>query len=119
MFVPTRLLLDVLSVTPAIRENCRSSGVATAVAMVSGAAPGRFALTLIVGYSTCGRGATGRKANANAPTMASAIVSSDVATGLLMNGVEMLMCYSTATSSLIRFPIRRKRNRDAILLNAR
>src|SRR5947207_6153658 len=50
---------EVISVTPAIRPNCRSSGVATADAMVSGLAPGRLALTEIVGNSTSGRGATG------------------------------------------------------------
>src|ERR1043166_1358311 len=99
MLVPPRLLFDVISVTPAMRENCRSSGVATAVAMVSGAAPGRFAFALIVGYSTCGSGATGRNINANNPIIASARVSSDVATGRLINGVEILMRYSIATSS--------------------
>ena len=34
---------------PAIVENCFSSGVATAAAIVSGLAPGSEALTLIVG----------------------------------------------------------------------
>ena len=34
---------------PAIAENAFSSGVATVAAIVSGLAPGRFALTLIVG----------------------------------------------------------------------
>ena len=34
---------------PAIVENCFSSGVATAAAIVSGLAPGRLALTVIVG----------------------------------------------------------------------
>ena len=47
--------------TPAMRPNCRSSGVATDEAIVSGLAPGRPALTLIVGNSTCGSGETGRK----------------------------------------------------------
>ena len=46
--------------TPAMRPNCRSSGVATEEAMVSGLAPGRPALTWIVGKSTCGSGDTGR-----------------------------------------------------------
>src|SRR5215208_2113211 len=40
---------DVISVTPAIRPNCRSSGVASADAIVSGLAPGSAALTIIVG----------------------------------------------------------------------
>src|ERR1700736_5368321 len=54
-------LLDVISVTPAIRPNCLSRGVATADAIVSGFAPGNEAPTEIVGNSTCGIGATGRK----------------------------------------------------------
>ena len=44
---------------PAIVENCFSSGVATDEAIVSGLAPGRFALTWIVGKSTVGRSLTG------------------------------------------------------------
>jgi len=44
--------LLVISVTPAIRERVLSSGVATAVAIVSGLAPGKLALTEIVGKST-------------------------------------------------------------------
>src|SRR2546422_3740194 len=42
-------LEDVISVRPAMRPNWRSSGVATADAIVSGLAPGRPALTTIVG----------------------------------------------------------------------
>src|SRR5215831_4260021 len=43
---------DVISVTAAMRPNWRSSGVATEEAIVSGLAPGRLALTEIVGNST-------------------------------------------------------------------
>src|SRR5215213_7078072 len=46
-------LEDVISVTPAMRPNCRSSGVASADAIVSGLAPGSAALTVMVGYATC------------------------------------------------------------------
>ena len=49
MFEPPVLLLDVISSMPAIAENAFSSGVATVAAIVSGLAPGRLALTLIVG----------------------------------------------------------------------
>ena len=43
-----------------MRPNCRSSGVATAEAIVSGLAPGSAAPTPeIVGKSTCGSGETG------------------------------------------------------------
>ena len=52
-------LVDVMSVSPAMRPSRRSSGVATAEAIVSGLAPGRLALTEMVGRSTFGRGATG------------------------------------------------------------
>ena len=58
MFVePSPLELDMLSM-PAIVENCFSSGVATAAAIVSGLAPGRFALTEIVGKSIVGKSLT-------------------------------------------------------------
>ena len=42
--------------TPAMRVNCFSSGVATDAAITSGLAPGRPALTMIVGKSTSGSG---------------------------------------------------------------
>ena len=53
-------LVEVICETPLISENCRSSGVATLDAMVSGLAPGRAAWIWMVGKSTCGRAATGR-----------------------------------------------------------
>src|SRR5208282_5471801 len=88
-------LLEVISVTPAIRPNWRSSGVATDEAMISGLAPGRLACTWIVGNSTCGNGATGRKLYAMAPASSSAKVSSEVAIGLSTNGAEMFMFVAT------------------------
>ena len=42
-------LTDDIESTPAMVENCFSSGVATAEAIVSGLAPGRLAETLMVG----------------------------------------------------------------------
>jgi len=48
-FVFPMPLLDVMLSMPAMAENAFSSGVATVAAIVSGLAPGRFALTLIVG----------------------------------------------------------------------
>src|ERR1700761_811242 len=53
-------LTEVIWVTPEISENCRSRGVATFDAMVSGLAPGSEAVTWMVGKSTLGRAATGR-----------------------------------------------------------
>jgi hypothetical protein len=44
LVLPWRLL-ELIDVMPAIVENCFSSGVAIADAIVSGFAPGRFALT--------------------------------------------------------------------------
>ena len=61
MLVEPSELVEVISVTPAMRPNWRSSGVATDDAIVSGLAPGRPAWTLMVGNSTCGRGETGKK----------------------------------------------------------
>src|SRR3984957_19314942 len=56
---PTELL-EVISVIPAMRVNCFSSGVATDAAITSGLAPGRPALTLMVGKSTSGKAETGK-----------------------------------------------------------
>ena len=50
---------EVIESRPAMVENCRSSGVATDEAIVSGLAPGSDALTWIVGKSTFGRSLTG------------------------------------------------------------
>ena len=79
---------EVTSVTPAIRPSLRSSGIATAVAIVVGEAPGRLALTLIVGMSTRGSGATGSWVKAAPPASRIRIASSDVAIGRLMNGAD-------------------------------
>jgi hypothetical protein len=80
--------LDVIWFTPAMRLNCRSSGVATAEAIVSGSAPGNAALTLMTGNSTCGRLATGSSVYATLPARMIAIESRNVATGRLINGAE-------------------------------
>ena len=54
-------LLEVIEPIPAMVANWRSSGVATDAAMVSGLAPGRLAVTWIVGKSTRGSAATGSR----------------------------------------------------------
>src|SRR6476469_5648828 len=84
-----KLLDDVISVSAAILPNCRSSGVATADAMVSGLAPGSPALTLMVGKSTRGNGATGNCVNAAPPASRIATARSGVAMGRRMNGAEI------------------------------
>src|ERR1700677_2976136 len=82
---------EVISVTPAICPNCRSSGVATEEAMISALAPGKPAPTEIVGKSTCGSGETGKTLKAIIPAIAIATVSSVVATGRRMNGSDTFM----------------------------
>src|SRR5438105_754104 len=84
------LLDEVISVTSAMTPRCRSSGVATVVAIVSGLAPGICASTEIVGNSTCGNGDTGSLRKANRPASATPSVNSVVATGRSINGVERL-----------------------------
>ena len=51
--------LEVICATPGICAKTRSSGWATAVAIVSGLAPGNCTCTEMVGNSTFGNGATG------------------------------------------------------------
>src|SRR2546425_6114375 len=54
------VLAELMLSRPAMVENWRSSGVATAEAIVSGLAPGRKANTWMVGRSTFARSLTGR-----------------------------------------------------------
>src|ERR1700761_5461112 len=79
---------DVISVTTAIWPRWRSSGLATVVATSCGLAPGRVACTEMVGKSTCGSGDTGSLKNATMPAAANPKVSSVVAIGRRMNGVD-------------------------------
>src|SRR5436305_6488219 len=58
MFVEPRADAEVIESRPEMVENCRSSGVATEAAIVSGLAPGSEADTWIVGKSTFGRSLT-------------------------------------------------------------
>ncbi len=59
MMVEPSPLVELRESMPAMVESCRSSGVATALAMVSGLAPGRLARTWMVGKSMFGRSLTG------------------------------------------------------------
>ncbi|MNE61545.1 hypothetical protein D3C80_1567660 [compost metagenome] len=74
-------LLEVISLTPAMRPSERSSGVATEDAMVSGEAPGSEALIMMTGKSTCGSGATGRRRKPSTPHSVMATAIKIVATG--------------------------------------
>jgi hypothetical protein len=49
IWVWPRLDVEVMLSIPAMVENCFSSGVATVAAMVAGLAPGKVAVTVIVG----------------------------------------------------------------------
>ena len=60
MDVEPKLLVEFIEEMPAMVANWRSSGVATAFAMVAGLAPGKLAETEIVGKSIVGRSLTGR-----------------------------------------------------------
>src|SRR5882724_2348266 len=90
MLVEPSPLEEVIWVTPAMRPNWRSRGVATSEAIVAGLAPGRPAPTEMVGKSICGSGATGRKRKATAPERKIAKVIKVVATGRRMKGAEKL-----------------------------
>ncbi len=81
-------LVEVISVTPAISPSRRSSGAAMEVAIVSGSAPGRPAKTTMVGMSTLGSGATGKKRYATAPAISRPSASKIVAIGRMMKGLE-------------------------------
>src|SRR5215472_9093167 len=87
-------LSEVNWVTPAIWPNWRSNGAATEDAMVSALAPDSVAVTWMVGKSTWGNGAIGRNGNATIPTIASADMISEVATGRRMKGSERFMASS-------------------------
>ena len=84
-------LAEVISETPAMCPNCRSSGVATEDAMICALAPGNEAETEMVGKSTCGSGETGSTVNEIAPAMAMAMVNKVVATGRRINSSEGFM----------------------------
>src|SRR5678816_4942872 len=74
-------LCEVIESSDGIVENCFSSGVATAVAIVSGEAPGRTAVTWIVGKSTFGKSDTGNCRYAAMPNTRMPIMTSVVMTG--------------------------------------
>jgi len=88
MSLDPSVLVEVISVRPAMRPSARSSGVVTAAATVAGLAPGSAAETLMVGTSTSGIGATGNRPQAKRPASTSPRPSNEVATGRAMKGAE-------------------------------
>ena len=101
---PPLELLDVISLIPAILANWRSSGAASELAAVFGSAPGSEALTKIVGNSTFGSGAIGRKHAARIPPARMPAARSDVATGRRINGSEKFMLLRLRAASSPRTP---------------
>jgi hypothetical protein len=83
--------VEVMESMPAIVENCFSSGVATAEAMVSGLAPGTFAETRTVGKSTFGRSLTGRSRYPAIPTNRMESMTRVVMTGRRMESSEIFI----------------------------
>src|SRR3954467_3425134 len=88
--VDPRFEIDVMLSMPAIVENCFSSGVATAAAIVSGLAPGSDAETWIVGKSTVGKSLTGSLRYDEMPKKRIPIMTSAVITGRRMNRAVIL-----------------------------
>src|SRR5690625_7187317 len=76
-----------------------SSGVATLDAIVSGLAPGKLAVTVIIGKSICGNGATGKNRMANTPTAIIARQIKVLATGRKMNTLKILTAAALSTHS--------------------
>ncbi len=89
MLVLPREFEEVIEFSPAIVENWFSSGVATAEAMVSGLAPGSWAVTSRVGKSTLGRSLTARERYATLPNSAMAAIRRLVAIGRSINVWEI------------------------------
>src|SRR5579862_6299700 len=83
--------VDVIESMPAMVENCFSSGVATADAMVSALAPGSCAETWIVGKSTFGSALTGSSRYPTMPKMTIASMTRSVMTGRRTNCSEIFM----------------------------
>ena len=67
MLVLPRKFCELMESSPAMVENCFSSGKATAAAIVSELAPGRLALTLIVGFAGAGLSLTATSGTALPP----------------------------------------------------
>src|SRR5215475_12763708 len=88
----------------AIVENCFSSGVATADAIVSGLAPGNVAVTWIVGKSTLGSAFTGSSRYAAAPKIRIPSMTRKVITGRRTKRAAMFMRSAGAVGGERRTP---------------
>jgi hypothetical protein len=81
-------LNEDISAMPGMMPSWRSNGCAMDEAMVSALAPGMPAQTQIVGRSTFGRAAIGRRVQATAPISSVPTASSSVATGRRTKGAD-------------------------------
>src|SRR5690625_1883846 len=81
-------LREVICANPEMAPKDCSNGVATLEAMVSGLAPGKLAVTVIMGKSICGKGATGKKRSASAPMAIMAKHIRVLATGRKINTLK-------------------------------
>src|SRR5476651_117675 len=100
--LPT-VLVEVISVTPAIAPSRLSSGVVTLVPTVSGEAPGSDAWTWMVGKSTLGKGDTDSAMKPIMPASRTPAVSSVVATGRAMKIAERFTAGSSRLIALWQF----------------
>src|ERR1700712_5677945 len=83
--------LDDIDEMPAMVDSCRSMMPATEAAMVSALAPGRVAVTAMVGKSTLGSADTGSSRKANTPKAMIEAVMSVVITGLRIQSSESVI----------------------------
>src|SRR6266576_4541234 len=81
---------------PAMVESWRSIGPATDAAMVSALAPGRVAVTAMVGKSTLGSAETGSSRKPNTPNAMIDAVISVVMTGRRIQSSESVIVYAPA-----------------------
>ena len=83
--------LDVIEEMPATVESWRSMMPATDAAMVSALAPGKVAVTAMVGKSTLGSAETGSRRNPNTPNAMIDAVISVVMTGRRIQSSESVI----------------------------
>src|SRR4051795_8269570 len=88
--------LDDIEEMPAIVESWRSMMPATEAAMVSALAPGKVAVTAMVGKSTLGRADTGNSRKPNTPNAMIDAVISVVITGRRMQSSDRFMTQAPA-----------------------
>ena len=87
---------DDIDEIPAMVESCRSMMPATDAAMVSALAPGRVAVTAMVGKSTRGSAETGSSRKPNTPKAMIDAVISVVMTGRRMQSSDSVIVYAPA-----------------------